>query len=634
MSKVFIEACNKIKILNDNRHNKSYEDLYIILNSQEYNEIIKKCLNSIHDTITKNKLWKEKNIQVSYIFVIFINTYLLENKGVTNFEWYSIKEQKLLLVIKELLESFNNIINMYLIKKESNNEIIELLPTYVNYLYEYIELYNKWESKYKYRMSRYYLNIFKYIINIYFNINTSEIKKKYLLVKANSIYKNIKNTCIKDIIKKFNSKNELNFFKEVQNIEKTDFINLIVTSDLKTYHEICINQNYKLPFDKYDYNIEIDIPTKIDKIEENMKETPPYFGWLLYYLQSIKNTIEINNIIPISIKNIILELINEKNIIDKIEIELSYKLEDCKNFFTEMINNIIINLLSIFKYDEIEIINNKIKNINKSDELSHNIIHLYIIVKYLEIESKNKNLIFLTKNKIINLEKEFFDENYKKIIRTSKWIKFELEQSNLELLNNISKNTNNIHNIFISELIIKYTVHCGNHLPMPETLILDLEKIFELSQQFKKYLLISQNIYYINECLEKMNINDDIINQIEDLLIKQLLYININDIKTSDIYKIVTSIIGNKNEKLITDNINKSFMDTELKKIITEQIFTSWAVIIKEISVHIFLKECLIKLIPEIQKSGIILKEIININIKVHGIRYTKILIEESIKLL
>jgi len=588
------KSFNKIKIFNDNRHTKTNEELSLILNTKEYNDII----INIHDVISKNILWKEKNIQDLDIYKFFINIYILENKGESVFEWYGIKEQKFLLVIKKLLESFNNIIN---------NDNLEL-SIYINNLYECIELYNEWKSKYKYRMSEYYINIFKYIVNIFNNSNTSELKKKYLLVKSTIIYKHLEER-MSDVIEKLNSNHEILFLKKVKDIENTDFMNLIEKSDLKIYHEISLNKNYKLPFDEYNYWMEIDIPTKIEQIEKNMKEDPPYFGWLLYYLKYVKNIININNIIPLSVKNIILNLINEKDIIYKIENELSYNLEECKIYFTEITNNIIINILPFIKHE--------IKNIDKSEKLYYNYIHIYIICKYLEIESENQKLIKLSLYK--DLEKNYFDEHYKKMDRTNKWIKIELDQVNSDLLKCISKNTDNIHNIFMSEIIIKYTIHCGDYFP--ETLILDLEKIFELSQQFNKYVFISLNIYYI---YEGINFDKDIINQIEDLLIKELLDININNIKSIDIYKIISPIINNTK---IKKYINKSFKDTKIKKYITEKIFYIWANVIKEISIDTtIIDKYLIKLIPEIQKSAEILKEIININIQVHGERYSKII--------
>lgn len=599
-----------------------------LLNKFESNDVqieYKKTLKYIHSIITKNNLWTKKPIKPDEILGTFLSTYLMENHSNKIYE-YRTGLINIVFAAQKLLDIFDK---LSLFKDENLLIESDLLSLYVDNLYEYINLEKIFKSQDYNSEKKGYITTLDSIVEELNNKITNPYKsiKRYKLLAQLDLFRNkLINIKCYDIIYKFDSKySEL--LLEINNAANNDFfsIGLEPVSNELTFHEILIDPGYNAQIDDdNDPNKSILQKTFLENLQKEILNNPPIYERTINALYKIKKSIiEVSNSSKLKLDKVI-----NNNVIFQFEKGI-YKYED----FIIISSNIINIICDIEEYEE-KIETNQLWLLFKNNlEVADYLIYskkIYLLLQFILTQVNNLRIYF--KNKKIKLLKSITENNINYLItyETNNFKIDNIKKTQTWLKNILISNPELIKNDDRKKIIILALVNISSDykgVDCPETLLLDKKRLYNLTMDFNKYILISEIILITRKYLSDKNI----INKIIKVLLKLNIY-NDNFIQKSVI--IISTIINSKYLIDIEIEINNFILnkDNTIKKFLSEIWYKAIEGTNIELSntkkiVDEFTESDLFEpLWPNIVNSITLLNKIAQINILVHGKLYESII--------
>ena len=503
----------------------------------------------------------------------------------------------------------------------------KLLSSYVDNLYEYINFEKIFKSQDYNSEKKGYITTLNSIIeelNDKITYPYNSIKRYKLLAQLELFRNKLINIKCNDIISNIDLKYP-ELIEEINIASNNDFFSpgIEPISNEQRIHEIIIDPNYNAQIDDDNNpNKSILQKTFFENLQKELLNNPPIYERTINALYKIKKgIIEVSNL---SIKLKLDEFIN-----DNLIFQLEKGIYECKKFINLFSN--IINIICNIQENEqkIETTNSWIilkTKLENADNLTYS-KELYFILQF--ILNKVNNLRIYYTNKKIELLKKEVDIGYLIINETRNFKIDNIKKTQIWLKNVLISNpelikTNDNKKIIILALVKISSEYKG--IDCPETLLLDKKRLYNLTIDFNKYILISEIILIIRKYLSEININ-----KVIKILLKLNIY-NDNFIEKSII--ILSTIIDNKylidieteiNNFILNKNnaIKNSLSEIWYKCIAGENIELSNTKNITDDCTELFLFE---PLWPNIVKSITLLNRITQINILVHEKLYESII--------
>lgn len=646
----------------------SYESLVVFLKEKQILSASKVLFQRIH----KLCILRHGNNNTS-IKIVNIGEYLVAFIIACHhnyvFQEINTLENALIEVSIQMLTTFENICNIIHTSAKHNFQDVpyEFTKDFIEILSKYLKYLREWKISDETKViCRIKTNLIKLYQQEKYLLHNKSINHKYIIELQTQI------EILRNKLKIIAGLEMLKQFDEERNYlitSKNEYDNLVNDRTNSIFNEQLIHEillNPKFQFNEYDNsNINNPIFYPIKKffnedfwknLEDDFKYTIPSYTRLLQILIVIREGI--NNITKYRNADYMIEIIDINYIKQQIETKM-YTWNNCIE--------LILSILKVIKQiqsqerdketkEKWELINQQMIdasiNINeqpqtlcKALKFARNHINA---IRIDIVNAQIKSMVPIIKDTGIDYERSKFQDKLVNgtftLERTQNWI-------HLNLRNEIASKAVDLENLLVGNSYAFIHVHKAAMLSLitnpttitseicPETLYLDVDRLFMLQQEFE-YIVTSITIIIkvSHSIMATKNVADmQVLTNIIELFTPETkLKIDLEEIITEIDKAIQYTSLSQDNREILLRNLKESILPTDTVRIIIYQRITIlWKKIMKDGIIPDdlnFIKNAK-ALIPRIEKAVLKLLSLTNLNQTIYIIIYNKLIGEETLKL-